>query len=274
MPILFLLSLFMTIVWGKPSVMISYFDAFNGASFNNSGRVANELARRLNTTESPLTIKLCPLPTVFDKAYGQLENCQKALADKPVMVISLGESTCELKLETIVINNDKSHGPDNEGVNRNNTRIISDAPSLLGLHYPLPQMYCGLSPKERKSVEISKNAGSFVCNNTGFQMSYYYPEILYGFVHVPAHNCLFLRKKTEVAITQLEKMIQKGVTYLLGKEEHEKLPHILNAVRLPTTTSEIMELIKIYQGDECLVEFFNRFKDVKNTSTSPNSLMN
>ena len=274
MKVLILFTLFWNIAWAKPSVMISYFDAFNGASFNNSQRVANELANRLNTRESPLTITLCPLRTVFDKAYGQLENCLQASAERPLMVISLGESTCDLKIETMVINNDKSLSPDNEGGNRYNTQIISGAPYLLGLHYPLPQMYCALNPRERKSVVISKNPGSFVCNNTAYQTSSYYPSVSYGFIHVPAHNCLFLRRKTEQAITHLEKMLKKGVTYLLGEKLEEKLPHASNEVRLPTQSTEILELIRLYQKDECLVEFFNRSNEAKNTTLAPHSIMN
>ncbi len=274
MKVLILFTLFWNIAWAKPSVMISYFDAFDGASFNNSQKVANELANRLNTRESPLTITLCPLQTVYDKAYGQLENCLKASAERPVMVISLGESTCDLKVETMVINNDKSLSPDNEGVNRDNTPIISGAPYLLGLHYPLPQMYCALNPRERKSVEISKNPGSFVCNNTAYQISYDYPNVLHGFIHVPAHNCLFLKRKTEQAVTHLEKMLKKGVTYLLGEQLEEKLPHSSNEVRLPIQTNEVLELIKLYQKNECLVEFLNRSNEAKNTTTTPHSIMN
>ncbi len=197
---LILLTLLSTPVWSKPLVLLSYFDAFNGAAFNNSERIAHALALKLNHESSPFEVRLCALNTVFDKAYAQTEDCLKALPERPVMVIALGESTCQVKVENMMRNNDKTNGPDNAGEERNNSVIVSGAPNVLGMRYPMPQMYCALSSSERKEIDVSNNAGSFVCNNTAFQMSYHYPEVQYGFIHVPANNCSNLVKKSEFAI--------------------------------------------------------------------------
>jgi len=257
---LFLLTLVTYVAWSKPIVMISYFDAFHRASFNNSETVAVALAQKLGSDSSPVSIALCPLNTIFDQAYAQTETCLKKLSPRPVMVVGLGESSCDLKVETMVKNNDQTVGPDNAGIQRSDTSIIAGAPLVLGLRYPLPQMYCALNRSERNNIELSNFAGSFVCNNTAYQMSYYYSDVLYGFIHVPANNCTNLTARTNSSILMLEKMITQGATYLSGELSEEDLPHTSNEVRLSVKKNEIKKLRRQYQENECLEEYFKRVK--------------
>ncbi len=262
MKFLILLTLFLNpIVLAKPLVLITYFDPFNNTAFNNSERVAKALVTRTNMETSQIEIKLCILNTIFDKAYAQTEDCLKALPEQPLMVLALGESTCQLKVETIMRNIDKTRGPDNAGGERNNSRIIQEAPDAIGMRYPLPQMYCALTVSERNSMDVSNSAGGFVCNNTGFQMSYHYPEIQYGFIHVPANNCSNLTKKTDVAVGILEKMILKAVSYLSSEEKNPGLPHSSNEIRLPTKKDEIKGLLRQYTNkNDCLNEYLKKSK--------------
>lgn len=251
-------------LWAKPLVVVSYFDAFNRAPFNNSEKIAKALAKKLNQESSPVELKLCALQTIFDKAYAQTEDCLKDLSQVPVMVIGLGEATCELKIEAMMRNKDKTTGPDNDGTHRYNQTIIPGAPEVIGLRYPLPQMYCALSRPERENLTISNNAGSFVCNNTAFQMSHYYSEIQYGFIHVPANNCSNLGRLTEAAILALEKMILKGATYLLNNEAPQ---------RLPTKKDELKKLRR-ETTDECEKEYFQKLKGADEGRTIFTGLMN
>lgn len=261
MKFLILLILSLTPAWAKPIVMISYYDAFGAAPFNSSERVAKALALKLNTPDSSLEIKLCPLNTVFDRAYAQSEDCLKNLPEAPVMFLGLGESTCDLKVETMMRNVDRTFGPDNAGNNRKKTDIVSNAPEVLGLRYPLPQMYCALSASEKAQVVLSNDAGSFVCNNTAFQMTHFHPEIQFGFIHVPSNNCADLARKTENSILMLEKMINQAVITLMSPQENEGLPHSSNDVRLSTKKDELKKLRKQYKRqDLCLEEYLNRVK--------------
>lgn len=251
MKLTFLLMLLLTsTAYSKSLVLVSYFDPFGKALTNNSEVVAKALSEKFVMEELDIDLKLCPLQTIYNKAYGQLEDCTKNLAQRPILILGLGESNCDLKIELMMQNKDKSYGPDNSGVERNNSVIISQAPALLGLNYPLSQMYCSLDLKERKSVQISHDAGTFVCNNSAFQMSWYYPEIPYGFIHVPAHNCRRLQQKTALAISQLEKMIISAV-------EHLKV----NApVRLPVKPQEYTQALAQENKDMCAYEFLKRAK--------------
>jgi pyroglutamyl-peptidase len=244
----------------KPLIILSYFDAFGGAKFNNSERIAKILEGRLNSEESEIELRTCPLNTVYDKAFFQLEACIKSQKEVPALVISFGESTCEVKLETIMRNRDESFGPDNEGNERKESPIKSGAPDFIGLRYPLPQMYCALSEQQRKKVDVSNFAGSFVCNNTGYQMSHYYPELQYGFIHIPANYCSRLDQITEDSIMILEKMILKASETLKTENSDVNLPHYTNDVRLPTTKEELKSLRAVYETNECLSDFFQSFK--------------
>lgn len=244
--------------WAKPTFLISYFDAFGGASFNNSTIVATELEKRFSNTEE-LEIKLCPLQTVFDKSFDQLENCLNEMPQAPLMVLSLGEAICELKVETIARNRDKSYGPDNEG-NERHGPIIKGASEYIGLRYPLQEMYCALNPEERKSLIISNDGGSFVCNHLMYQMGHHYPQFQFGFIHVPAHNCEGLELKNFKAIEKLEKMLLGLVDASTKPAKGVNLPHWENQSRFPVERQELRVLRQQNSEGACLNEFTGRLK--------------
>jgi len=243
---LFPLLLITSSVWAKPIVLIGHFDAFGNATLNNATEVALELVKR-NKDHPDFELKLCELKTVFDKSYYQLEDCLKALPEVPKMVLGLGEANCNIKIETMGRNLDNTKGPDNEGIERKNEIIIPGAPKEFGFNYPLPQMYCALESKERNLLEVSNNAGSFVCNNLAYQFSYKYQDTVFGFIHVPANNCRDLPERSEVAVNLLTKMISAAV-----KEEE--------VVRLSTSKDELQLLRRQFKNDRCLSEFYKRTK--------------
>ena len=261
MKLLIFLLLTISSVWAKPIVLVSYYDAFGRAPFNSSDVVAKAVARKLNSPTSPFEVRLCALNTIFDRAYAQSEDCLKNLPEEPVMFLGLGESTCDLKVETMMRNNDRTYGSDNAGNNRMNTPVVAGAPLVIGMRYPLPQMYCGLTQSEKNAMVISNNAGSFVCNNTAYQMTHYHPEIQFGFIHVPSNNCRDINQKTDMAITVISKMINQAVSYLGNDVENAGLPHTNNENRLPTKKDELKKLRKEYdKQDACLADFLKRMK--------------
>lgn len=246
----------------KPIVLVSYYDAFGKAPFNNSERVAKALSLSMGAS-TLVDLRLCPLRTVFDKAYGALEDCIKALEATPAMVLSLGEAGCSPKAEISVRNYDKTMGPDNEG-NERKGEIIPGAPAFIAMRYPLPQMYCGLSPKERDNLAISSSAGSFVCNNTAFQLNHHYPELMTGFIHVPSNNCRGLEKSNVAMVKILSTMITKGVEFLQTQFiMSPNTPHSSNDLRLPISKDDLHEARKASATtDKCLNEFFKKARGV------------
>lgn len=250
-----LLFLVTSSLWARPVVLISYFDAFGKASFNNSEKIAEVLHTKLKDHPS-FELRLCALNTVFDKSTYQLEDCLRSLPTTPKLVLGLGEANCNFKIETMGRNLDKTSGPDNEGNERNKTEIIPFGPKAIGLNYPLSQMYCALPTDDRKEVEVSNNAGSFVCNNLAYQMAHQYPELTFGFIHVPSHNCRGLEKKNVMVLRSLGKMILAAV-------------ETNSFTRLSTTKNEIEVLRNKYKDHQCLSEFFKRTKGIDEKSRWP-----
>lgn len=233
-------------VWARPVVLLSYFNAFGKAPFNNSERVALKLKDAF-ANHPDIDLKLCPLQTVYDKSFLELDDCLRALPEEPVFVLSLGETGCDLKVETMGRNSDKSNGPDNDGNERNSTPIRPDGAKEIGLTYPLAEMYCALPQSERKLITVSNNAGAFVCNNLAYHMAYTFEDhFKFGFIHVPANNCSNLDARTEVAVRNLSIMIPEAL-------RHE-------SKRLPTKKKELEMIRSSVKEDKCLSEFYKRFK--------------
>jgi len=233
--------------WAKPVVLVSYFDAFDKAPFNNSEIVARALFEKLKN-HPDYDLKLCALSTVFDKSFGELENCLKNESSTPTLVLGLGESNCNFKIEILARNFDKTLGPDNEGNERKSTQILTEGNRALAFNYPLEKMYCALDSKKRNELEVSNDAGTFVCNNLAYQFAHYYPEQTFGFIHVPSHNCKNLGQKTQTAISNLEMMIPAAL-----KAPQKKLPIMRN---------ELKSLRDATKSDPCLNEFYKRAKGI------------
>jgi pyroglutamyl-peptidase len=248
MKMLLFLLLFPLISWPKSTVLISHFDAFGGAPFNASEKVTKRLSEAFQDHKE-INLKTCALSTVFDKSFLELDTCLRDLESTPHLVLGLGEFGCELKLESWGRNFDKTEGPDNEGNERTGTKIFPSAPDILGLTYPLPQMYCALSQEERTSVKVSNNAGSFVCNNLAFQFTHAYEEIPFGFIHVPSHNCWFTERKINHAVKILKKMIEGSLKSA-------------NSARLPVERKELEVLRQEGPKNTCLREFYFRLDKI------------
>lgn len=236
--------------FAKPVILLSYYDPFANSKFNNSERVATAVADALKN-ENTFEIKLCALPTVFDRAYAAVENCKKDLASDPVMYLGLGEYGCSMKLETMGRNLDRNLKSGDNAGNLRNQIIIHEGEKILSFNFPAPDMYCALNSKSRGSIEISNNAGSFVCNNTAYQFAHYYPEIPSGFIHVPANNCKGLEARTREAVDNLTTMIRTGMRTIVQNGGE--------GVRLPLTKKDL-EPLRNNKADQCKAEFFKRMK--------------
>lgn len=240
-------------VWAKPTVLVSYFDPFGRAKVNNSETIARLLLSKSQIEGLPFVLKLCPLETKYDVSYEALKDCISSLPDHPVMVISLGETGCNVKMELMGRNLDSTRVADNSGLQRRNMPIISDGPVAVGHTYPAAEMFCALEESVRKNILISNNAGSFVCNNVSYHTSLKVSDLNYGFIHVPAHMCPNLKAKNEEAADSLLTMINRGVEVTLKGRELR---------RLPVTREELAERRSEATPDACLSDFYKTAKSV------------
>lgn len=236
-------------------LILAHFDAFDGSPKNNSETIAHALKK--NLMAQGIEVALCPLQTSFERAYLQFSECLTKFGPQK-LILALGETGCKLKAEFVGRNLDKTYGPDNFGVERHNIPINKKAPPYLSLRYPLPQMYCSLPHKLRKKVYISNNAGTFVCNNTAFQMRYHHPEKMIGFIHVPSHSCKGVQKSNIENIKILEEMIIAGLN---AEDNGAFLPHETNSEEIPFTKAGLKEAAKSVE-EKCFEDFYKGLKAV------------
>ncbi len=249
MKLVLLTLLFGTFAWAKPTVLVTYFDPFGKAQINNSETVAGLLMEENLKLNNPYEMRFCKLQTKFDVSFDELRECLKALPKIPDLVIGLGEAGCELKVETMGRNLDRTIYADNAGEERQNTPIVIGGAKAIGFNYPLPEMYCSLSEVDRKMTEISSNAGSFVCNNLAYQTTWFEEDLTFGLIHVPNHNCHNLAAKNPSVVTRLLKMFASGI--LISTTDSKR-------ARLPVMKADLQILRSETKNDACLSEFYKR----------------
>ncbi len=190
------------------TVVVSGFDPFDGGSDNNSTVIAKKLVREFKNKD--INIVFCPLETVYFKASESLKDCISSLKVKPDFVLSLGEANCrEVKFETRAINWMKDISHDNDGVHYTGEEIRPEEDRFTPMTLDLVPIKKKLKYSHRKYIKISKNAGTFVCNNTAFIMSRDL-EMPYAFIHVPKHNCrksaMLVERSTKILVKTIESL--------------------------------------------------------------------
>jgi pyroglutamyl-peptidase len=223
-------------------VLVSSFDPFENGTVNNSNVIADEIKK---TMTADVSITTCLLPTSYDLAYHKLKECYEAMPEKPTLVLGLGSGNCNLKIETMFENIDHNPKiPDNSGNLRRNSTIILNGQKKLGASYPIEEMFCQLPPELRNPIEISANAGSFVCNNTAYQFRYNFIEAMYGFIHVPNQGCRGNIQNIEMATKTISRMILTALKY--------------ESQDFPTNYRDINALLQNEQRRSCKHDFYKR----------------
>jgi len=188
MKLLLLIILTSTQLAFSKTVLVSGFDAFDGNLGNNSELVGKRLSERFKDSE--IKIKFCSLRTVYFKSSEMLKDCLNEMPERPDYIIGLGEGPCRgLKFEKEAINLMKDISSDNDGVHYSSQLIREGSPKKIKMSLDLTPLYKMLSRADRKFVKLSKDQGTFVCNNLSYIITNDIEDIPYTFIHVPAFNC-------------------------------------------------------------------------------------
>lgn len=175
------------------TIVITTFGPFGGSSSNRTETLAPFIQQRFLQNHPGARVVICPLPVVFDQAADVALKCIRQNAPHPDLVVSLGEHSCDIRLETFTHNLDHQPGfPDNNGQTRASTRISADGPQTIAMSAPVDRMYCNVPAETRqRTVTLSATPGGFVCNNTAYRLSSVLAaeQIPFSFIHVPNSNC-------------------------------------------------------------------------------------
>ena len=159
-------------------VLLTGFEPFGNASLNPSGEIVKQISGHNMVT------------AILPVAYTQsAERLLKLIAEhKPDVVVCLGqaEGRTSITPERVAINLDDARLADNEGVLRNDVKILENGPDAYFTSLPIREMVDAMKAANVPAA-ISLSAGAFLCNHIFYvaQHNLAGTNVRSGFVHVP-----------------------------------------------------------------------------------------
>ena len=159
-------------------VLLTGFEPFGKATLNPSA----EIVKRIN--EPNVVTAILPV------AYAQSAERLISLTNEhnPDVVICLGqaEGRKEITPERVAINLDDARLADNEGVLRNDVKILEEGPEAYFSTLPVKDFVEAIKAKGVPAA-VSLSAGAFLCNHVFYvaQNKFANSHVRSGFVHVP-----------------------------------------------------------------------------------------
>ena len=159
-------------------ILLTGFEPFGKASSNPSGEIVKQISG-----ENIIT-------AILPVAYGQSAERLLALIAEhnPDVVICLGqaEGRKEITPERVAINLDDARLADNEGVLRNDVKILEDGPDAYFSTLPIKEIVEAIKAAGVPAA-VSLSAGAFLCNHVFYvaQNNFAGTNVRSGFVHVP-----------------------------------------------------------------------------------------
>ena len=158
-------------------VLLTGFEPFGKASSNPSGEIVKQISGENIVT------------AILPVAYTQSADRLLALIAEhnPDVVICLGqaEGRKEITPERVAINLDDARLADNEGVLRNDVKILEAGPDAYFSTLPVKEMIEAAKAKGIPAA-VSLSAGAFLCNHVFYvaQNKFAGTQVLSGFIHV------------------------------------------------------------------------------------------
>jgi pyroglutamyl-peptidase len=151
-----------------PTVLVTGFDPFGGATVNPSWMAAQALHGRLVAGHRLIGARL---PTVFGESLQSL--LELVHRHRPALVVCTGQAAgrAALSLERVAINVNDAHIADNAGAQPVDTPVVPGGPAAYFTSLPIKAMLVSLLA-EGINAEVSQTAGTFVCNH-----------VFYGLMH-------------------------------------------------------------------------------------------
>ncbi len=159
-------------------VLLTGFEPFGKASSNPSGEIVKQISGENIVT------------AILPVAYAQSAERLLALIAEhnPDVVISLGqaEGRTQITPERVAINLDDARLADNEGVMRNDVKILEDGPDAYFSTLPIKEIVEAVKDAGVPAA-VSLSAGAFLCNHIFYiaQNKFAGTSVRSGFVHVP-----------------------------------------------------------------------------------------
>lgn len=170
-----------------PTVLLTGFDPFNGASVNPSWLAVQALHGRQVRGRRLVAAQL---PTDCAAALPRLDALLRQ--HQPELVVCVGQAggRAALSLERVAINVVDAPVPDNAGAQPVDVPVVPGGPAAYFSTLPIKAACAGLR-QAGLPAEVSQTAGTFVCNQVFYGLMHSlatWPQLARtrgGFVHVP-----------------------------------------------------------------------------------------
>jgi pyroglutamyl-peptidase len=160
------------------TVLLTGFEPFGTATANPSGEIVKQI--------SGDNIVTAILPVAYTQSAERLMSL--IAQHNPDVVICLGqaEGRTSITPEKMAINLDDARLADNEGVIRNDVKILADGPDTYFSTLPLNEIVDAMKAQGIPAT-VSLSAGAFLCNHVFYvaQNKFAETNVRSGFVHVP-----------------------------------------------------------------------------------------
>ena len=159
-------------------ILLTGFEPFGTATSNPSGEIVKQIS------DENIVTAILPV------AYAQSAERLLSLIEQhnPDVVICLGqaEGRTQITPEKVAINLDDARLADNEGVLRNDVKIIEHGPDAYFSTLPVKDMVEAMKAQGIPAA-VSLSAGAFLCNHVFYvaQNKFAGSNVRSGFVHVP-----------------------------------------------------------------------------------------
>ncbi len=159
-------------------VLLTGFEPFGNATSNPSGEIVRQISGDNIVT------------AILPVAYAQSAERLLSLIEehKPDVVICFGqaEGRTAITPERIAINLDDARLADNQGVLRNDVKILEDGPDAYFSTLPVNDIVAAIKAQGIPAA-VSLSAGAFLCNHVFYvaQNKFAGSDVRSGFVHVP-----------------------------------------------------------------------------------------
>ena len=159
-------------------ILLTGFEPFGNASLNPSGEIVKQISGDNIVT------------AILPVAYAQSAEALLKFIEQhnPDVVICLGqaEGRKEITPERVAINLDDARLADNEGVLRNDVKILEDGPDAYFSTLPIKEIVEAIKAAGVPAA-VSLSAGAFLCNHVFYvaQNKFAGTKVRSGFVHVP-----------------------------------------------------------------------------------------
>lgn len=256
----------------RPRILITAFAPYPGSPSNGSLQVAQRIKTELGIRG--IEVEICVVPVSYQGTVPAARECLQRMNPRPDQVLALGElSSCDTKIETLARNLDNDRTPDADGVRRAMTPIDPQGAERVAFDNHVLSMYCALSPAERQSLQVSHDAGGFICNH----LSYVFGQevqgqgIPFSFAHVPHHRC---EREVNRAGQQFSRMIAPTVTSPEALRNQSLVSELNLCQRVPATVEQANHVLQTIEGQRqnnhraCEESFLRQLRDSLNSDVT------